>query len=442
MAAVNLRERWRIRGILIAAAGFIALGGVAGAFDVFYLAAVVAFFLIVAAVSAALRAWFDVALAAVLAVSFIVAHFAFPDLDPVTLVLRTAAIDAFLLFHAVLLIGPWSWWQKWVMRLVTHRRHLGVTVFLLAELHATTVVRSYYNGQLTEAFGAVFTFFGFTATYFLFFLAVTSNDRWQKHVKERTWQIAHLMMVLGYAAIAWWVLSRQPGLPWWTLALPAGTVVYGLLVVRNPLTARIIRRVWGWKQMHAMVYAAYAMAVAHVWAGVVQYQGRWLQTAFVLLAAFVAGSHLVGLVLRWSGDRRARERVIKLGRELSEGGVRYVAVAREDEFQPRVGEKFFLDGRPIAVFKLTNRYLAVSNFCAHQKGPLHKGSFNAAGHLVCPWHGWEYSTKDGCGPPAFRKDCVPFYPTLTRDGYVYVSTQRAPMPPDVPVPSRSAGDTP
>ncbi|MEK7073499.1 MAG: Rieske 2Fe-2S domain-containing protein [Patescibacteria group bacterium] len=456
MAAENLRERWRVRGILIAAAGFIAVGGVAGAFDAYYVAAVVAFFLLVAVVSAAMpayrtgrRAWFDVKLATVLAVSFIVARFAFPHLDPVVLVLRTAAIDAFLLLHAVLLIGPWSWWQRWVMRLVTHRRHLGVTVFLLAELHATTVVRSYYNGQITEAFAAVFTFFGFTATYFLFFLAVTSNDRWQKHVKERTWQIVHLVMVLGYAAIAWMVLSKQPGLPWWTLALPAGTVIYGLLIARNPLTTRFIRRVWGWKQLHAMIYAVYVMVVVHVWVGVVQYQGRQLRSVFIALVTLVVGSHLLGVFLRWSGDRRARERVTTLGREVTEDGVRYVAVAREDEFHLRVGQKFFVAGQPIAVFQLSNRYLAVSNVCAHQKGPLYKSSFNAAEFLVCPWHSWEYSTKDGCGPPAFRKDCVPLYPTLTRDGYVYVSTQRTPLPPDmpagrhgVPKPGRSAGDVP
>ena len=442
MAAENFRERWRVRGILIAAAGFITLGGAVGAFDAFYLVAIVALLVTVAVVSAAMRAWFDVGLAVLLAATFVAARLAFPDIDPVTLTLRTAAIDAFLLFNAVLLIGPWSWWQPWVMKLVTHRRHMGVTLFLFAELHATTVVRSYYNGSLADAFSAVFTFFGFTATYFLFFLAVTSNDRWQKHVKERTWQIAHLVMVLGYAAIAWWVLSQQPGLPWWTLALPAGTVIYGLLIARNPLTARFIRRVWGWKQMHAMVYAAYVMAVTHVWAGVVQYQGRQLQMAFIALVTFVVGSHLLGICTRWAGDRHARQRVEKIGREVVEGGVRFVAVAREDEFQPRVGQKFFLDGQPIAVFKLSNRYLAVSNFCAHQKGPLHKGSFNAAGHLVCPWHGWEYSTEDGCGPPAFRKDCVPFYPTFARDGYVYVSAARAALPPDVPKPSRAAGDLP
>lgn len=442
MAAANLRERWRIRGILVAAVGFIALGGAIGAFDAYFLAAAVAFLLLVAGVSAAMRAWFDAGFALLLAATFAGARMAFPDLEPVTIVLRTAAIDAFLLLHAVLLIGPWSWWSRWAMKLVFHRRHLGVTMFLLAELHALTVVRAYYNGQLQDAFAAVFTFFGFTATYFLFFLAVTSNDHWQKHVKERTWQIAHLTMVLGYAGIAWWALAGQPGLAWWTLALPAGTVAYGLLVSRNPLTERLIRRVWGWKQMHAMVYAAYVMVVAHVWAGVVQYQGMQIQAAFLLLVAFVVGSHVAGTVLRWRGDRHARERVQKIGRERTEGGIRYVAVGREEEFSLRVGQKFFVDGQPIAVFRLTDRYLAVSNFCAHQKGPLHKGSFNAAGFLVCPWHGWEYSTTDGCGPPAFRKDCVPFYPTLVRDGLVYVSTQRAPLPPDVPKPSRSAGDVP
>lgn len=442
MAAANPKESWRIRTVLGLAVAFLAVGGALGALDAVLLPALLVTLAAVALVSAALRAWADVALALLLAAAFLGARWLFPDIDDVVLTIRTAAISAFILLHAVLLIGPWSWWNRAVMRVLRHRRHMGVAVFLLAELHATLVLRTYYNGSVEDAFAAVFTFFGFTAAYIFFFLAVTSHDWLQKHVRERTWQLVHLAMVLGYAGIAWWALGRQRGVPLWALALPAATVVYGLLLVRSPLTTRLIRRVWGWKQLHAMIYAAYVMVVAHVWSGVVAYQGPALQAAFWALVAFAVGSHAVGLALRWWTDREARERPRRLGKNLDQGGTRYLAVAPVDAFRPGVGQKFFVAGNPVAVFKIGGRFLAVSNLCAHQKGPLYKGHINAAGHLECPWHGWEYSVEDGCGPPAFRKDCIPFYPTQVRDGLVYVAAARAPLPPDVPRPSRSAGDTP
>lgn len=442
MAAENLREKLRVQGILGLAGVLIIVGGAYGAFDAYLLAAVIVTLVVIAAISLVARAWMDAALALGLAASYFGARFVFPDLDAPTSVLRTSAINAYLLLHATLLIGPWSWWSRLVMRLYKHRRHVGVAAFLSASMHFGIVLRTYYGGSLADAFSAVFTYFGFTGLYFMAFLAVTSRDHLQKHVHERTWQFLHLGMLAGYAALTAWMLSLQRGIPIWATALPFVFLTFGLLVMRNPFTKRAVHRVWGWKQMHLMVYVVYASVVQHVWAGVVQYQGLPLQIALWALVALVVGSHAAGLIGRWRQDREARLRVVRLGRELSEGGLRYVAVAKDADFAPRVGQKFFVAGNPVAVFKLSDRYLAVSNVCAHQKGPLYKGSFNAAGHLVCPWHGWEYSVKDGCGPPAFRKDCVPFYPTLVRDGHVYVATERAPLPPDVPKPSRAAGDVP
>jgi 3-phenylpropionate/trans-cinnamate dioxygenase ferredoxin subunit len=67
-------------------------------------------------------------------------------------------------------------------------------------------------------------------------------------------------------------------------------------------------------------------------------------------------------------------------------------------------------GREIGVFNVDGRFDAVRNRCAHQGGPLCKGTL--LGHLTsprpgsfefdpgrklleCPWHGWEYDLETG-----------------------------------------------
>jgi nitrite reductase (NADH) small subunit len=74
-----------------------------------------------------------------------------------------------------------------------------------------------------------------------------------------------------------------------------------------------------------------------------------------------------------------------------------------------------LDGRPVTVFNLGDRYVAYVDRCAHQGGPacsrgtLHPhltAELTAQGTvreffrdgeqvLACPWHGWEYDLATG-----------------------------------------------
>lgn len=80
---------------------------------------------------------------------------------------------------------------------------------------------------------------------------------------------------------------------------------------------------------------------------------------------------------------------------------------------------------------------AVSNRCRHLFGPLGKGSVDAAGHLVCPWHHAEFDVSDGSmtlGPQgAFKPLAKPVKATLgsinlktydveLRDGAIYLTS--------------------
>lgn len=51
-------------------------------------------------------------------------------------------------------------------------------------------------------------------------------------------------------------------------------------------------------------------------------------------------------------------------------------------------------GTAVAVANVGGDFFAISNACAHAEGPLGEGSLS--GDVVtCPYHGWQYSVKDG-----------------------------------------------
>ncbi|MBX3423693.1 MAG: Rieske (2Fe-2S) protein [Pirellulaceae bacterium] len=58
------------------------------------------------------------------------------------------------------------------------------------------------------------------------------------------------------------------------------------------------------------------------------------------------------------------------------------------------GREFLVEGRVVAIFRVGDSALAVDGICAHQGGPIAKGTVD--GHCVtCPWHGWQYDIRSG-----------------------------------------------
>ena len=57
--------------------------------------------------------------------------------------------------------------------------------------------------------------------------------------------------------------------------------------------------------------------------------------------------------------------------------------------------------RPIAVFRVGGRLVAVDNVCRHVGNPIDDGIVEA-GCLTCPWHGWRYDLRDRRAPDPVR----------------------------------------
>ena len=73
----------------------------------------------------------------------------------------------------------------------------------------------------------------------------------------------------------------------------------------------------------------------------------------------------------------------------------------------------------LAVTRSGAGFGCLGNKCPHQGGPLGEGSIEK-GWLRCPWHGWDYSPKNGAPPGGFD-DRPEAYRTEVRDDGVYVA---------------------
>ncbi|MBZ2186549.1 MAG: Rieske (2Fe-2S) protein [Bryobacter sp.] len=61
---------------------------------------------------------------------------------------------------------------------------------------------------------------------------------------------------------------------------------------------------------------------------------------------------------------------------------------------------------------------ALEGLCPHRNGPLGAGNF-ADGHLICPYHGWEFDCVSGAYD---RNSSVKLkkFPITEREGWVYI----------------------
>lgn len=361
-------------------------------------------------------------------VVFVISKLIFRSLDDITLIIRTASITSFFLIHLVLLIGPWSHFSDKIIRLYEQRRHLGVTVFLLAYLHASFVVSNYYKNSIPDALSSVFTFFGFTALIIMFFLAITSWDKVQKKIKLGSWKIIHAITLIIYLSLVFTFYNVQKSQNLQVGGLEVFLIFAFILfwvIVAPYKHLRIFLRTWifGWKQLHVLIYIAYLSLLIHVYRGALQTQQPWLKVIFFISAGVVIGSHLAGWIKKFSEDSKINNKIRQINKTFQEKDKTFVGVAKEQNFTEGVGQKFYVGKKPIAVFKHEGKFIALSNICAHQKGPIYKGKIQY-GYVECPWHYHQFSIKDGKGPPGFP-DCIAYYETKLKEGIVFVATTQS-----------------
>jgi nitrite reductase/ring-hydroxylating ferredoxin subunit/DMSO/TMAO reductase YedYZ heme-binding membrane subunit len=286
-----------------------------------------------------------------------------PEITLETLLLRALGTAALALLHVILAIGPLARLDRRFLPLLYNRRHLGVTMFLLAAGHGGLAIFQFHALSDANPFASV------------------------------------LASGMGAPSLA--------GLPFQQLGL-AALVILALMAATShdfwlaQLTAPV------WKALHMGVYAAYALIVAHVALGALQDE-RSPSLAFPLLAGTIAlgGLHVAAAL---------RERRIDAARGAAADG--FVEVCRVDEIVEQRGRVACVAGERIAVFRYDGRVSALSNVCQHQNGPLGEGRI-VDGCVTCPWHGFQYLPATGASPPPFTER-VPTFRVRVVDRRVFV----------------------
>ena len=280
-----------------------------------------------------------------------------------TLLIRGFAVAAFLLLHVILCIGPLARLDRRYLPLLYNRRHLGVTMCLLACAHAGFAVVQFHalgvmsplvnvlagDGSFASLSHWPFQVFGAAALLILIVMAATSHDFWLA-----------------------------------TLTAPV------------------------WKAMHMLVYVAYALLVAHVAFGIGQTgRGGWFAAATGFGATIVFTLHIA------AGLRERRR-----DSETSAGQDGWVEVGPVESFVEKRARIVCASGERIAVFRNDGRFSALSNVCQHQNGPLGEGRI-IDGCITCPWHGYQYLPETGASPPPFTES-VPTFRVRVKNSRVFV----------------------
>lgn len=287
-----------------------------------------------------------------------------PNATIETLLIRGFGTCALLMLHVILSIGPLCRIFPRLLPLLYNRRHLGVTMFLVALAHGVfSLIQFHAIGELNPFVSVLvsntrydslsnfpFQTLGLTALLILFLMAATSHDFWLAN-----------------------------------------------------LTAPV------WKRLHMLVYVAYGLIVAHVLLGVLQAETNPILAGVLGLGMVeVLGLHLIA---GW------RERDLDQPKDLLQRDG-FVDVCGVDEIENNCAKIVTLAGERVAVFKYDGKVSAISNVCQHQNGPLGEGRI-IDGCVTCPWHGFQYLPDSGASPPPFAER-VPTFNVKVVSGRVLV----------------------
>jgi nitrite reductase/ring-hydroxylating ferredoxin subunit/DMSO/TMAO reductase YedYZ heme-binding membrane subunit len=314
--------------------------------------------------------------AAYLAAFVGVARALHPHATAETLVIRAFGTAAFVLLHVILSIGPLARLDARFLPLLYNRRHLGVTMFLLAAAHAAASIVQFHSLGNVHPLVSV----------------LTSNPRFDS-VSQFPFQ------QLGLAALVVLFLMAATSHDFWLANLTAPV----------------------WKSLHMMVYAAWALLVLHVATGALQAERGPLPAALVGAGVvWVAGLHLLAALRERRADRAAA----------GARGETWVDIGAAADIPENRARGVVVAGERIAVFRWDGRIAAVSGVCQHQNGPLAEGRI-VDGLIVCPWHGYQYLPSCGRSPEPFTER-IPTFRTRVVDGRVLVDPR--PLPPGTDVP--------
>ncbi len=308
--------------------------------------------------------------------------------------IRAYGSAAFLLLHIILSIGPLSRLSPKFYPLLFNRRHMGVTMFLLAFIHVNgwRWVRIPWDWFDARAPRFPWNFNG----------ALT----WYHDFGDLDPLVS---LFVGNSHYGNFILF-----PFEILGVGAFVILFVMAATSHDfwlanLTAPI------WKALHMGVYAAYGLLVGHVVLGALQTNKHPLLTIATFIGmVWILSIHLIA---SWREVRHDRQ-------QLAPGADGFVEVGSIDDIPENRAKVVTLGGERVAVFKYDGKVSAISSVCQHQNGPLGEGKV-IDGCITCPWHGYQYLPDCGASPPPFHEK-VPTFNIEVRGDRIYVRAQPNP----------------
>jgi len=312
---------------------------------------------------------------------FILLHILYnPEVTLETLLIRATGLLAFFMLHVILSIGPLSRLNTKFLPLLYNRRHLGVTMFLVAATHGILNLIQFHSGGNKNPFLSLFISnpnytsisnfpfqtLGFLALIILFLMAVSSHDFWLKNLSPKVW-----------------------------------------------------------KSLHMMVYLVYFLVVLHVMLGVVQ-----AESSYILVISVGVGMTILIFLHLMAGNKE--NALLKSTDSTNNVKEEFVYACDISDIIDNRAKVLYINDENIAIFKYESKLSAISNICKHQNGPLGEGKI-VDGCVTCPWHGYQYLPNNGCSPPPFTEK-VATYDLKLKGPQVWVNpnpfpegTERSPI---------------
>lgn len=107
----------------------------------------------------------------------------------------------------------------------------------------------------------------------------------------------------------------------------------------------------------------------------------------------------------------------------------FLAVAKVGDIPEGEGRSFPVNGKMIAIFHVNGEYTAIGDTCPHMGASLAAG-YVEEGVVICPWHAWRFSVKDGtwCDNPKGNLG-VPSFEVRIEGDDILVEVPQPPAPP-------------
>lgn len=106
----------------------------------------------------------------------------------------------------------------------------------------------------------------------------------------------------------------------------------------------------------------------------------------------------------------------------------FTTVAKVGSIPEKQGKSFVVGGRTVAVFCENGQYYAIDDFCPHMGASLAGGVVDD-GAVLCPWHAWCFSIKDGTWLNNKKLKVDAFQVRVEGDEIQVLVPEKAPPPP-------------